>query len=221
MISNQSVVTFMSERTKYMTGKSHVIANTCSAIVIVGVIDFLEYHYHALEADSVNKFGKMIHTYFIDDGQIPLFILIVGGLLLYYLGTLLPDIDSKGSLLGRFFHLPIEHRTWTHAIWIPILLLMLSYSYRLLIYLALGYVLHLFWDNLSTCGVCFFYPFTKYKTYGSGAKVKKKHIVRFYKTGKTSEYVLLGVLITITCLIIIFECFTHLLSNGLFSHTFL
>ena len=36
---------------------------------------------------------------------------------LLMLGTLLPDIDSKKSILGRFFHLPVKHRTWTHSIW--------------------------------------------------------------------------------------------------------
>ena len=37
------------------------------------------------------------------------------------IGSVAPDIDSERSLVGRHIHLPVEHRTITHALWIPAL----------------------------------------------------------------------------------------------------
>lgn len=188
-----------------MLGRNHLIANSCSFVLLSsGAVALTKY---------TGIFSKPIHT-MIDttlnffntpQGNIPQIVWYVSGLLLFLLGTLLPDIDSETSILGRFIHIPIGHRTWTHTIWIPIMLFGLSIWYHIIIWLCLGYFLHLFWDSLSYGGICFLYPISKYRTYGSGAKVKQKHIFKFYRTGKTSEYVLIGVIVTSTIMVIILD----------------
>ena len=101
---------------------------------------------------------------------------------LYYLGTLLPDIDIQSSTISRIlhFHLPITHRTWTHTIWIPILLFIASLKMPILLGLVLGYMSHLICDSISTQGVCFLYPLTQYKTFYNGAKIKNHHYIKLY-----------------------------------------
>lgn len=103
------------------------------------------------------------------------------------LGSLLPDIDSPHSILGRFVYLPVEHRTWTHSIYPVLGLVVLGHFFPFALYVAIGYFFHLLVDALSTQGVSFFRPINGYVRYDSGAKVKKNHALRLYKTGSVSE----------------------------------
>lgn len=102
-------------------------------------------------------------------------------------GALLPDMDSKSSLLGRYIHIPLKHRTWTHSIWALLLLLPICWLGPLFRCIWIGYVLHLMFDSLSACGVCFFYPFEKYREFPGGAKVKMHHKLKLYHTSQKSE----------------------------------
>lgn len=106
---------------------------------------------------------------------------------LFWLGSLLPDIDSEVSTLGKHFHLPLEHRTWTHSIWFLIPLGVFAWYHPFGRWLFAGYFLHLIFDSVSVAGICFFYPFQKYRKYGSGAFVAKNHRIKLYRSGKISE----------------------------------
>lgn len=129
---------------------------------------------------------------------------VIAAILLFYLGTLLPDIDSKDSMLGRFVHLPLEHRTWTHTLWFVILLTILVYYVPIMWWLWWGYVLHLFWDSFSKAGICWLYPISRYKTYPGGAKVKRGHNLKLYGTGDVSETVVTWVIVGLAVLAVIF-----------------
>lgn len=190
-----------------MTGKGHLIANTCSLALLTVGVDLAVNH---CNNTYVSDFAQNVSEWCVPHVSIAYTALTV---LLFYFGTLLPDCDNKNSILGKIMYIPVEHRTITHAIWIPTGLFILSFIYRPIFYLALGYMLHLFWDNLSKCGVCYFWPISKYKHFGnSGAKIKKKHIFYLYRTSSSLEYVLLGTLVMIT--IILICLYTH--QNGLF-----
>jgi Predicted membrane-bound metal-dependent hydrolase (DUF457). len=104
----------------------------------------------------------------------------------FLVGTCIPDIDQKIDF--------IEHRTITHTMWFVLLFALLSILLPFTMWFALGIFIHLFLDNLSRCGIAFFYPFTKYRHYGKDAKVvKRTHILKLYTTGKPSEGIVCAV----------------------------
>jgi len=83
------------------------------------------------------------------------------------LGSVLPDVDSSRTLVGRILN-PISylirsrfaHRTITHS-WIPLLFLFnlyLTTREHFVLFFLLGYISHIFLDMLNTSGVAFFYP---------------------------------------------------------------
>lgn len=123
-------------------------------------------------------------------------------LLFYYLGTLLPDADSRTSILGRIIYLPGGHRTWTHSAYPLIFWYICGKRFYPCKWLFIGYFLHLAVDSFSKCGVCWFLPFTGYKQFGdSGAKIKKGHH-GWYKTGTTKETIALFFIIACSCICI-------------------
>ena len=134
----------------------------------------------------------------------------VAAVALFVLGSLLPDIDSKGSALGRYVHLPVKHRTLTHTVWIVALLVLLGIRLRAFIWLALGYFFHIFYDGLSNAGIAWFWPLSRYITYPSGAVIKKGFRFKLYKTGEASEAVVVY-LICGLCLFFIVFCAVRLL----------
>lgn len=123
--------------------------------------------------------------------------LLVVYLIAFFIGTLLPDIDSPNSLLGRYIHIPVEHRTWLHAIYLYLIPAVLGwFVHPVFSWLFFGVFVHLFWDSLSASGNCWLYKLaSEYKEYGGGAKIKKHHVLKLYHTGGWSEYILV-VLIT-------------------------
>lgn len=183
-----------------MTGKSHLITNTSCAVVITNVLVYASWSYMGWNHDTISKGTQFILNEFVGNhSDINKVAWVVMAVLFFLLGSILPDIDSPKSMISKLlhFHLPIEHRTWTHTIWIVMVFGICSIFFRPLMFMTLGYFLHLFWDGLSTAGCCFFYPFEKYRTYGN-AKVKEKHILKLYHTSKATEYVLLGIVLTLT-----------------------
>lgn len=119
--------------------------------------------------------------FMLDGGQMPMFLFVPLGILLYFIGALLPDVDSPYSMLGRVIHIPVEHRTWTHAIWWPVLLCVGGIWVRLLMWLGLGVFLHDFVDSFSASGLNWFYPIKK----------KHKHRLKLYHTGHIGERVII------------------------------
>ena len=120
--------------------------------------------------------------------------------LLLMIGSILPDIDSDNSLLGRYIRIGVQHRTWTHTAWGLPFLCFAGVYYRPMMWCALGVFLHLFWDSLSVGGNCWFYPFSKYIDYSSGAHVKRHHWAKLYRVGDLSEKVIVWALIVMAVL---------------------
>lgn len=87
--------------------------------------------------------------------------IIFGG----FLGSLLPDIDHKKSLLGSIIHLPVKHRTLTHSLFFLLLLsvVVAQYNLSLAIGLFVGMLSHLILDmaGRKSAGICLFYPSKK------------------------------------------------------------
>lgn len=133
-------------------------------------------------------------------------------LLTFTLGTLLPDIDSEESSIGRYFGLLsriIPHRTITHTIWIVIMLAAAAWSLQS-IYLAaltLGYTLHILEDSFSNQGICWFYPVIgKYVTRSDGKTMKVGRNTTFaYTQGGIAEH-----------LFLLFSLVIHAVCMGLF-----
>jgi len=83
------------------------------------------------------------------------------------IGSVLPDIDSRRTLVGRILY-PISHliykrfahRTITHS-WIPLLFLLdlyLATREHFVLFFLIGYASHIFLDMFNISGVAFFYP---------------------------------------------------------------
>lgn len=75
--------------------------------------------------------------------------------ILVSVGSILPDIDHKNSLLGKalpFMPKLIKHRTWTHG------MLFLVLCYFINIYLCIGCGIHLILDMMTKRGCQLFYP---------------------------------------------------------------
>lgn len=133
-------------------------------------------------------------------------------LLSFGLGTLLPDIDSETSTIGRYV-LPISraipHRTITHTIWAVILILAFGIYFGsiYLCALALGYALHIAEDSFSNQGICWFYPlFGKYDYFaGGGAKKRGRKTTFAYRTGGLGETLVFygAIVIHLVCVTIV------------------
>lgn len=132
---------------------------------------------------------------------------IVLGLLL---GSLLPDLDHDKSMLGRLVHINVPHRTWTHAIWWPIILMLLGLCHLFFFWLGVGWLWHELWDNASKAGICFLYPFKQPIVYvinsqgkiyrakkgtnpAKSFRIKKNHKLWLYRAGQFSEKVVVYV----------------------------
>lgn len=70
-------------------------------------------------------------------------------------GTLVPDIDHKGSAIGKgvpFISTMLEHRGFTHSLIFAFLMAVINP------YFGLGVLLHIFLDMMTNKGVKLFYP---------------------------------------------------------------
>ena len=181
-----------------MLGKNHIAANVCSlAILANGML--------AMESMATGSVGEKLKAGIeaigrFARGDTPLIPWLVAVPFLYIVGTLMPDADTDTSMMGRALHLPFEHRTWTHAVWFPLLIGLGCMSSPIVAWFLLGYVLHLAWDSVSKAGVCWFYPISRYRSYPNGAKVKERHVFWMYRTGQASEYIVIAVLVFLALL---------------------
>jgi inner membrane protein len=118
--------------------------------------------------------------------------------LLFLLGSIIPDIDSKFSKIGKkkifrpiqFF---IKHRGITHSLFFVILFFLIPFiprNYK--IWFCFGFILHMFLDALTINGIYLFYPF-KFKIRG------------FIRTGKLIEKSLFFLFITLDFFIFLFK----------------
>ncbi|HAT4337588.1 TPA: metal-dependent hydrolase [Clostridium perfringens] len=118
------------------------------------------------------------------------------------LGSLLPDLDTPNSFIGRRLNIisyPLskifKHRGFLHSITPVILIFILGIFLKSLFIksIALGYLLHLVGDTFSESGIKWFLPF-----YNKDIKMPLG-ILR-YRTGGLKEYVILGISIVILML---------------------
>lgn len=188
-----------------MMGKHHV--ETAFGISAASVMTC------AAMADSryaiVGKAGKGILQLFIPENvslefthgimySTPFF--AVGALAMLWLGSLLPDIDQPNSVVGKKIHLPFKHRTWTHSIWFAGLCFALCFLHPIFRWLFFGCMLHIIGDGVSAAGICFLYPFQKYKEYSSGAFVAPGHTIKLYHTNNKSETRFVTVVLAVSIL---------------------
>lgn len=176
-----------------MTGRSHIAVGVCA----------LEHLYVANEL--VNRAGISQLTALQQGLQdyLGLPVPSVKGMCIYMaaylIGNLLPDIDNPDSTLGRFIHIPVGHRTWLHAIYLYLLVAVIGMDFPVFAWMVLGVVVHLFWDSFSVCGNCWFYKMlSDYRVYPDGAKIKKGHKLKLYRTGEWSEYLLVAIIVMVS-----------------------
>lgn len=133
-------------------------------------------------------------------GMVWWWVLVGAGL--FWIGTYLPDVDSKSSKLGR--HLPIHrmgpHHGFTHTDWMLGLLLLAAVPAptRILVFVWLGAAIHCELDAFSMAGRVRFYPVQPHKVIalprGGGDCVVLKRPRRFvYRVGRPSETVALWI----------------------------
>ena len=125
-------------------------------------------------------------------------------------GALLPDIDSETSILGRYVYIPVEHRTITHALWIPLGLFVLGATCYIggfwsvtWLSISLGWLSHLVVDSWSRAGICWWWPRKRYIHYESGAFVAPGHYMKLYRNNSDEETFLCVVICTILWLVVI------------------
>lgn len=169
-----------------LRGESHLAMNLATGGVIA-TTGFL-----LMNLDIPEDFKNaitIVKDFLIDSGGVLAPIVFIPiAFVLYMLGGLLPDVDTPYSMLGRIICLPFEHRTWTHAIWFPLILMISGIWVRLLFWLGFGMLMHDVWDSFSASGIHWFYPI----------KRKKPKRFKLYHTGQPSEYVVGSVFFTIT-----------------------
>ena len=174
-----------------MRGSSHMLTAAASGITIAGSL------FWTMKAEKIpDVISDISHTvtYFLipnDTGELPKWAFIFIGIFLYFVGSLLPDIDTPYSTLGKIIYLPFEHRTWTHAIWLPLGLCIGGIWIRLLFWLGMGTFIHDFWDSFSASGLHWLYPIN--------SKKKPKHLA-LYHTSKPSEFIVVGIALTLSIL---------------------
>ena len=167
-----------------MMGKRHVIVNSA---IVTSMYFFCEYTRNCqFQSVIPPTIPNQLHQYFYGTVsgsvlQLPWTVVLFVSMLF---GTLLPDIDKKTSMLGRYVHIFVKHCTWTHTAW------------------AL-FILHLLMDSVSWAGICWFYPIQQYRYYPNGAFVAKNHKCKLYHAGAKSEIVFMWLIVLICCGIII------------------
>lgn len=176
-----------------MNGKHHIIAGISTVVIAdtglkvltkLSNSDIYEKYHNFVSSRSFIETESQLGGIAVNIGMTALCAV------LFLTGCLLPDIDQEKSTLGKIIHIPVQHRTWTHTIWIVAILAILSIFVPCLFWLCLGCMLHIFYDSLSKGGICWFYPISQYKTWTSGAQVKKNHKIYLYRTGETSELII-------------------------------
>ena len=184
-----------------MMGRSHLVTGICALehayaanvwIERTGFSPFLSISRVAAVYSGMDKLEQNEPAEYVG--------LFASFLVAYFIGVLLPDVDNPNSMLGRFIHIPVEHRTWLHAIYIYLIPAVLGwFVHPAFSWLFFGVLVHLFWDSFSAAGNCWFYKlFSDYRNYPGGAKVKKGHKLKLYHTGEWTEYALLFCIVTIT-----------------------
>lgn len=200
-----------------MMGKNHIVCTSAMTATLLSVHHSL---YKMRSGITLNFWGISTHNLqflqTLDDKiwkftglndnitSISSSFILIAFFALIIFGTLCTDCDKSNSIMGRIIHIPVEHRTWLHAIWIPILSGFAGVSFYPAMWFAFGWFLHEFMDSFSREGNSYLYPFVGYNEYGQ-AKVKKGiHNFKFYYSGKKSETVFTACVVIICVLLSLF-----------------
>jgi len=105
-----------------------------------------------------------------------------------FTGAILPDIDEPKSYIGRKLGfisetlqgLGLKHRTYTHSIFFPLIILIGGFFNPIFYFMAFGAFMHILEDFITNSGVPLFYPF-----------VKRRFGIRLFDTGSIFEYLFL------------------------------
>lgn len=200
-----------------MRGKSHIATNVATIALADGIIAITSNAFNNdiyQELHSLVMWRLLIET---DSTTAQIIVSIVSFIIctaLFILGSLFPDIDQEKSTIGKICHLPIKHRTWTHTIWVVLIFALISIKLKCMIWFTLGYTLHIFYDSLSKGGICWFYPISQYRTWSSGAQVKKNHKIYLYRTGETSEIITTMLVVLMGASIFTYNIISTVQTNG-------
>lgn len=145
----------------------------------------------ALQPDSVPGLGPWLPSSGGDAIQMAL------GCTVGLVGAVLPDIDTRGSMAARAqgSPIPVAHRTLTHGLWIPLILLLLG---RLIpciwwaSWLAIGLLTHILADGLSPAGVPWMWPLSR-----------KRRGIALYRTGRWSERMVVWAVVALTLMALV------------------
>lgn len=177
-----------------MLGRTHMITTTATGLF--GLYGLRELNQMDLSdvwyGNSVEAFTELIRFDLGRSGFSLLLMLLIGtaGLLL---GSLLPDIDSKRSILGRYVPFVedlVGHRTITHTVWVIALLIGLAYYADLFFVwmIVFGYIGHVIQDSFSVQGIAWFYPLgSGYQSFSGGGSIKKGFHIGLYRVGSGVE----------------------------------
>lgn len=204
-----------------MMGKNHVL---CSLFAVAGCASVCG---AVIPTNRPNGMEQMILlkdvvSFFIPKTalqDIPHILACIAGLFTALaVGSIFPDIDNKKSTLGKIVHIPLGHRTWTHCIaflaLLSPLLFLEGYSNGFTRMFWVGCFFHIFFDSFSAGGVCWGYPFQRYREYNGGARVAKGHYIKMYHTAGISEswFVWLVLLSNIICIV-----YFGVMSDGIYN----
>lgn len=193
-----------------MMGKNHIITNFSSVIGFHTSLKLLEQSYGS-QIPLIGSVVRFNEDLLFRGCEVPLWVNLSLVACFLLIGSILPDIDSPNSLLGKYLHLSFfKHRGWLHTIWFILPFFVCGFYFSPLLWLSLGMFLHLFWDNLSYGGICFFRP--NYITYSSGAMVKRGHWLKLYRVGDISETIIVSLIVIFTIVIVYFG-----FKNGIYS----
>lgn len=183
-----------------MLGRTHIVASAAIAVDYVALSDLgTRYLQQTTIGIGWSVFTQLASTISLAD---PVAVCISAACLV--VGSLLPDIDAPSSIVGRHlpFGLPFPHRTLTHSVWAVGIVVGLCWLLSQVVglsawWLLFGYISHLVMDSISAAGVCWLWPITNYKRFGSGAFINPHHKVKIYHAGGIGEYVVATILIAI------------------------
>ncbi len=204
-----------------MKGTNHVITSLATAVVVDTGVRAVSYFCNSSFYDAL---WSMLSWRLFENSVTDIPCAIIGTLtvfvnvMLFMIGSLLPDCDVKTSIAGRMLYIPVEHRTWTHTVWFVAGFGIMAVGARCFFWLAYGCFLHIFYDSLSKSGICWFYPISVYKKWTSGSRVKKNHTIYLYRTGQMSETILVIFVVLVSIMMLMYSVWLKMSFNGLPFH---
>lgn len=195
-----------------MMGKNHVVTNLSAGLLALDAGAGIYYSSTPVFNTEREWLNTAVNS-MIGEGSFWGYVKLGGcvafAMAIFLFAALLPDIDTPDSMLGRFVPIHGKHRTWSHTVWIPLLICALGYEVSPWFYvLAAGYTWHLVMDSISACGICWFWPFQKYRDYGNGARVAVGHKVKLYHAGDTMEVCIAWFMLVVAIIVTIATVFT-------------